>query len=75
MGRVVGGNEEVAERRKEEEVGGKGEIASQGEGKGEEVGLEEGEVANIQLTSRLARSLESQVIGKFNYVISVIDRF
>ena len=53
-----GGNE-GAERRKEEEVG-KGETASQGGEKGE-VGLE---VANTQLTSRLARSLESQVIRK-----------
>ena len=68
MGRV-GGNEEEVERRKEEEVGGKGEIASQREGKEEE------EVTNMQLTSRLARSLERQVIGKFDYIISVIDRF
>ena len=57
MGRVAG-NEGV-ERRKEEEVG-KGETASQRGEKGEE-GLE---VANMQLISRLARSLESQVIRK-----------
>ena len=55
MGRV-GGNEGV-EKRKEEEVG-KGETASQRGEKGEE-GL-----ANMQLTSRLARFLESQVIRK-----------
>ena len=53
----MGGNEEGAGRRKEEEVG-KGETASPRGEKGEE-GLE---VANTQLTSRLARSLESQVI-------------
>ena len=46
-------------RRKEEEVG-KGETASQRGEKGE-VGLE---VANMQLTSRLARSLERQVIRR-----------
>ena len=57
MGRVAG-NEGV-ERRKEEVVG-KGETASQRGEKGEE-GLE---VANMQLISRLARSLESQVIRK-----------
>ena len=61
MGRVVG-NEGV-ERRKEE-VGGKGETASQRGEKGE--GLE---VANMQLTSRLARSLESQVIRKLTFVL------
>ena len=69
MGRV-GGNEEVAERGKEEEVGEKGEIALQREGKGE--GLE---VANMHLTSRLARSLESQVIRKLDIISSVLDRF
>ena len=52
-----GGNE-GAERRKEEV--GKEETASQ-RGEKVEVGLE---VANTQLTSRLARSLESQVIRK-----------
>ena len=53
------GGKEGAERRKEEEEG-KGETASQRGEKGE-VGLEV--VENTQLTSRLARSLESQVIG------------
>ena len=51
------GRKEGAERRKEEE--GKGETASQ-RGEKVEVGLEV--VENTQLTSRLARSLESQVI-------------
>ena len=52
---------EGEERRKEEEGEvGKGETASQRGEKGE-VGLE---VGNMQLTSRLARSLESQVIRK-----------
>ena len=62
------GNEEEAgeeERRKEEEVG-KGETASQRGEKGE-VGLE---VASMQLTSRLARFLESQVIGKVDCMTS-----
>ena len=66
MGRV-GGNEGV-EKRKEEEVG-KGETASQRGEKGEE-GL-----ANMQLTSRLARSLDSQVIRKLDFIICVLDKF
>ena len=53
------GGKEGAERRKEEEEEGKGETASQ-RGEKVEVGLEV--VENTQLTSRLARSLESQVI-------------
>ena len=59
----TGGKEEV-ERRKEEEEEGKGETASQ-RGEKVEVGLEVvglEVVENTQLTSRLARSLESQVI-------------
>ena len=52
------GGKEGAERRKEEEEG-KGETASQ-RGEKVEVGLEV--VENTQLTSRLERSLESQVI-------------
>ena len=53
---MVGGNEGAGERRREEEVV-KGETASQ-RGEKAEVGLE---VANMQLTSRPARFLESQV--------------
>ena len=73
VGRAAG-NEEAG-RRKEAAVGkvgeGNGGTASRRGGKGD-LALE---VGNMQLTSRLARFLESQVIGKPGWITSVFEDF
>ena len=74
MGRAAG-NEEAGRRKaavgKVGEGVGNGGTASRRGGKGD-LALE---VGNMQLTSRLARFLESQVIGKPGWITSVFKDF